>query len=122
VENRTWATKIRGKIAIHASKSFRKAEYLEFMQCASGGLFPECSSLAFIPHYPQFEVGVILGTVELVDCVTESNSEWFFGDYGFVLENPRQLIKPIPFRGALGFWEIPKDIESELNNNKLYEN
>jgi hypothetical protein len=40
-----------------------------------------------------------------VDCVTDSNSRWFFGLWGFVLRDP----KPLPFqprRGALGFWRL----------------
>jgi len=50
--------------------------------------------------------GGIVGSVEIVDCVTVSDSPWFDGRYGFVLRNP----EPLPFRpmrGALGFFRAP---------------
>ena len=49
--------------------------------------------------------GILLGMVEMFDCVTWSDSEWFNGPYGFLLRNP----KPIPFiplRGKLGFFDV----------------
>jgi hypothetical protein len=39
---------------------------------------------------------------------------WFFGDYGYVLENMRELATPIPCKGALNFWRMPEDVEAEL--------
>jgi len=33
-------------------------------------------------------------------------SPWFFGPYGYILEYPEKLPKPIPYRGALGFFEV----------------
>jgi hypothetical protein len=30
------------------------------------------------------------------------------GEYGFVLKNPVPLAKPIPFKGALGFFDVPE--------------
>jgi hypothetical protein len=50
--------------------------------------------------------------VEIVDCVSESSSPWFFGKYGFVLSNPRVLRNPIPCKGALGFFDVPYPIDS----------
>uniref|UniRef100_A0A6M3KMY5 Putative ASCH domain-containing protein n=1 Tax=viral metagenome TaxID=1070528 RepID=A0A6M3KMY5_9ZZZZ len=47
----------------------------------------------------------IIGEVDIVDCVTESQSQWFVGKYGFVLANPLLYEKPIPCRGMLGFFE-----------------
>jgi hypothetical protein len=49
--------------------------------------------------------GAIIGEVDIIDCVTESNSLWFEGKYGFVLANPVLYDKPIPCRGQLGFFE-----------------
>jgi hypothetical protein len=49
--------------------------------------------------------GGIVGQVNVVDCVTKSNSLWFGGPFGFVLANP----KPLPFRackGQLGLFEV----------------
>jgi hypothetical protein len=59
-----------------------------------------------MPEYEDLKRGGIVGEVEVVDCVTESDSPWFTGDYGFVLRNPVVL----PFRtctGALKFFAVP---------------
>jgi hypothetical protein len=53
----------------------------------------------------EIERGGIVGSVEIVDCVTHSNSPWFMGTYGFVLRDPVAL--PVrPYRGELGFFEV----------------
>lgn len=49
-------------------------------------------------------LGAIIGEMDIVACVTESESPWFVGKYGFVLKNPVLYETPIPCRGALGFF------------------
>jgi hypothetical protein len=66
-----------------------------------------------LPAYEDLPRGVIIGVAEIVDCVTESKSPWFMGDYGFVLKNQRP-IKPIPCAGALGFWNLPSEIDRKI--------
>lgn len=52
--------------------------------------------------------GAILGVVELVDCVRDHDSPWAMPDsWHWVLSSPRPLVRPIPYRGALGLWRIP---------------
>ncbi len=58
--------------------------------------------------------GAILGTVELVECVEESDDYSFFGPYGFVLASPRPLRKPIQVRGSQRFWTVPPNIARRL--------
>jgi hypothetical protein len=41
----------------------------------------------------------------IVDCVTEMESQWFFGRYGFVLSDAFPL-SLIPCRGQLGFFSL----------------
>ena len=61
-----------------------------------------------MPSFETIERGGIIGSVEIVDCVTESESPWFFGRYGYVLRDPRPL--PFaPWRGQLGFFDVPMD-------------
>jgi hypothetical protein len=38
-------------------------------------------------------LGRVVGSVDIVDCVTKSKSPWYGGEYGFVLRNP-VLLKP----------------------------
>lgn len=91
VENRTWSTKIRGRVLIHASKTVDTAAMHYYEQ------------LGMI-HPDDLLRGAIVGSVEIVDCVTTSSSLWFQGPYGFVLQNPQS--EPIEFiRGKLGFFE-----------------
>lgn len=53
--------------------------------------------------HPQSHLGGIVGMVEITDCVSTSQSSWFYGQYGFVLRNPVAL-DFIPCKGALGFF------------------
>ena len=90
VENRDWPTRYRGDVLIHAGKAWDDGKPLE----ADRGVY--------LPR------GGIVGVVEIVDCVTEMDSEWFFGRFGFVLRNPRVL--PFrPCRGQLGFFQCDYD-------------
>jgi len=92
IENRSWYTKVRGRILIHAGKRIDKdgIEDLDDM----GVVCPA-----------KLRVGGIVGSVEIVDCVTESDSKWFFGRYGFVLRDPKALFF-MPYRGQLGFFDV----------------
>lgn len=102
VENRDWSTKVRGRILLHASKAASDEDLLEvFESIARSGRHEIALPLA-VADLPR---GGIVGEAEIADCVTESDSPWFFGPYGFVLRNA----KPLPFRpckGRLGFFEV----------------
>ena len=95
VENRTWRCPnqfIGQTIYIHAGK---KPDGLV------DGIGPE-------------RFGAILGEVCLTACVTQSDSEWFYGPYGFVLAKPLAYKKPIPCKGSLGFFDIPASVKYDL--------
>ncbi len=47
--------------------------------------------------------GAIIGTVCVVDFIKESESPWFGGPVGLVLEDP-VAVEPIPAVGALGYF------------------
>lgn len=92
IENRSWPTRFRGRVLIHAS--LRLDDAFEDVQ---DWPWPK------IERPDDFEVGGIVGEAEIIDCVTASSSPWFFGPYGFILRNAR----PLPFRpcrGMLGFF------------------
>ncbi|MEE3046620.1 MAG: ASCH domain-containing protein [Pseudomonadota bacterium] len=88
IENRDWQTSYRGPVLIHASAAFDgyAAERREFQAM-----------------HPQSHLGGIVGMVEITDCVSSSESKWFYGQYGFALRNPVPL-DFIPCKGALGFF------------------
>ncbi len=101
IDNRNWRTKLRGRIYVHASLSFDMDGW-EWIAKNENRL------AAQIPHFVDtefFPKGVILGEVDVVDCVDNHGSRWFFGKYGFVLENPVRYDIPIPYKGMLKFFE-----------------
>ena len=97
IENRTWPTRIRGRIYVLAPK------------LPDPGWFP---SLAAEVRSREIDVpanlalGALVGEVDIVGCVTESTSPWFAGPYGFILSNPLAYQAPVPCRGRLGFFEV----------------
>ena len=99
IENRTWPTMIRGKFLIHAGKKFDTTGY-EFLR--EHDIIPEPDEIFF---------GGIVGIAKIVDCVSKSDSQWFFGPYGFVLREQRPLAF-MPLIGKLRFF----DTKYEINN------
>lgn len=104
IENRDWQTKVRGPVCIHAAKGMTRREMhhaFSVMQSSIGVSIP-----AIIPNH----LGGIIGVAEIVDCVEDSASPWFFGRYGFVLRNARP-VDFIPVKGALGFFDWRKRMD-----------
>ena len=102
IENRTWCTQITGRILIHVGKKFDKDGYLWIKRNYE------------IDIPTNLPLGGIVGSVEIVNCVSYSSSKWFFGKYGFVLRNPIQL----PFMsccGQLRFFDVNyQNIKAEV--------
>lgn len=103
IENRSWPTWKRGQILIHAGKAVDH-EAIEALRC---GWHPVTYGLLSLEVPDQFETSGIVGAADLVDCVQQSDSEWFVGPHGFVLANARPL-PFVPCRGALGFFKLPE--------------
>ena len=110
VENRTWKTSRRGRIYIHAGKS------TEMIVQGIGDLWIMrrlTIEQAFEYREAKLVRGAIIGEVDIVDCrfrFGDDNdnlySKWAEpGLYGFVLANAVLYEKPVPCRGALGFFE-----------------
>ncbi|MGH7780835.1 MAG: ASCH domain-containing protein [Candidatus Binataceae bacterium] len=91
VENRPWRTHYRGRILIQAALRIEREEALRLK------LDPD-----------DLTTGAIVGSVEIVDCIDDSNSKWALrGQWHWILRNPRYLAIPILFKGALGFIKVP---------------
>ena len=105
VENRNWRTDYRGPLLIHASKNWSQDGF-DFL-CGHKGLW--------VPRRENHVFGALIGIVDLVDCVDRHDSEWFWGDWGWIFKNPREFKKPIPWRGNLGLFDVPDEaIERKL--------
>jgi hypothetical protein len=100
VENRTWRTNIRGRIAIHAAKPAPTTVHADLIREYN---------LSDMP------TSAILGSVEIVDCVQGHSSKWAEpGHWQFVLQDASALAVPIPCPGPLSFWPVPDDIATQL--------
>lgn len=95
IENRTRPTRQRARILVHAGQQW--------------DIPPEQWAETWpgidLPATEDMPRGGIVGAVDIVDCVTASDSDWFCGPYGYVLANP----EPLPFRaarGQLGFFRV----------------
>lgn len=126
IETRSWNTKHRGELLIHASAG-KKAEYRSLMLD-----FQQQFYKLQLPKYESLPFGAIIGKVNLLHTVKSefcfegnefelskddkpykfelTEQELAFGDYrmnryGWLLGNPVQFAKPIPAKGALGLWE-----------------
>ena len=108
VENRDWSTSYRGRVLLHASKWWSMSDVADDGETI--GQIYRAAGGKPLDHGHTYRMmrdvgGCIVGSVEIVDCVDQSDSPWFFGRYGFVLRNPVALDRPIPCKGALGFFE-----------------
>ncbi len=110
IENRTWPTKYRGPLLIHASMTFEEGDPIDRWSWDFGKLVQ-----AFPVMEEEYVRGAMVGYAELVDVVTESSNDWFVGPYGFVLANARPL-EPISFRGQLKLFPVSKSlVESQIS-------
>lgn len=107
IETRSWKTNYRGKIYIHASlkKVPKKDERI--------------NNLIDLLKDKDFKYGHIIAEATLVDCIymdeefiskiKNNNQEYICGEYSigryaWVLEDIKELSKPIPAKGSLGIW------------------
>lgn len=89
IENRSWAlpaAMLGQRVYIHAGKRPR-------------------AGYGYCRRDPS-RLGAILGEVTISGCVAQSDSPWFEGPFGFVLEDPEAYDKPIPYKGRLGFFDV----------------
>ena len=103
IENRSRPFSHRGPLLIHAGKSrIQLGNYGE-------GEPPE-SQLVF---------GAIIGIVDVIGCTDFVDLENRFaeGPFCLLLENPRALANPIPWKGQLGLFEVPDALFLENLND-----
>jgi hypothetical protein len=128
-ENRDWPCSYRGPLGIHASQGMTRMDYEDAFEFVLR--FDPVLAARIPPYRPLTErqkrqddvrkilpgidvpvpeelvFGAIIGTVNMVGCVSKSPSCWFQGRYGFVFEDAKLLSEPIPAKGSLGLWEWP---------------
>lgn len=132
IETRSWNTKYRGEIYIHASAGWSRLQ--NELSC-SDPFYNKLLELGFIggkaAHKCGLPLGAIIGKANLVDTIESdivnhpktsgisikfnhwqfTEQELAFGDYspgryGWLLSDPVLFEKPIPAKGKLGIWEF----------------
>lgn len=109
IENRSWATRVRGRVLIHAALAMTRDEWLAAVQFAHFRCGVPKAALQAGCEFEQLERGGIVGYAEVVDCVAQSASKWFVGDHGFVLKDAAKSAF-VSMRGRLGFFDVPAEI------------
>ena len=96
------------RIAIHAAAGLKRDEY-------DWALWRLDRHGVRCPPAADLVRGAIIGAVDVVDVVSESDSEWFGGQRGLVLENP-VMCDPIPSKGELGYfrWKRAEAVAATL--------
>jgi hypothetical protein len=64
-----------------------------------------------LEQYLPLPLGKIIALVYCTGSKFHSNSPWFIGPKCLVFNSPSRLITPIPYRGQLGIFNIPDNIE-----------
>ncbi len=98
VENRSWATRHRGPLLIHAgvSRSAMNDEMFAWIERKYGVRVPR-----------DLELGGIVGVVELLDCAGRRASVWHErGAFGWIVARPRRLPLRV-CKGQLGMF-VPR--------------
>ena len=132
IETRSWSTRYRGPLAIHAAKGFPAdarslcdEEPYRSVLARGGFASPD-----------ELPLGAVIAVARLVDVMAFTRTslretrvraargdlpahEADFGDFspgrfGFVLADVRRLATPVPARGMLGLWEVPASLERTL--------
>jgi len=136
IETRSWNTKYRGELLIHASKKKPTDPYLY------DTLHDIATNAGLIRNWSELPYGAIIGKVNL-NAVVDVESflafpvgyygdhryelteqELAFGDYspnrfGWLLSDPILFKEPIPCKGQLGIWNLPAELEELIiNQNK----
>ena len=99
IENRSWKCPlpIGSNLAIHSGQKWDKqgAEWIK-------------NTLGLqLPKEEEIQPGQIICVITFGGNLTESESKWFFGPYGWALEDAFVLPEPVPCKGAQGLWSIP---------------
>lgn len=101
VENRTWAPpgNYRGPLLIHAGQRYETRTSVR--PCAR------------VERHARASHGMILGIVDLVDVVTDSDSPWAMpGHFHWILREPRRFRTAIPALGRRRMWHPSVDLSS----------
>ncbi len=108
IENRTWATDLRGYILIHAGKARPDPDDLD----RAKAMLRRLGLKVTLPE--TLDLGAIVGSVEITGMMTDKDVRWYNrrrfpwyeGPVGWTLANPIAFDQPLPYKGKLGLFEV----------------
>ncbi len=113
VENRTWGTKYRGKILIHASSKKVPDNFLDDLPIEWNNEIVTAVYMGQFPDIDDLPLGAIVGYADMSGCTSElTDSLWDGGEglFKFMCENVYVFDEPITgVKGKLGLWEYDLD-------------
>lgn len=106
-ENRTWSTRYRGPVLIHAGAS-----------CASLRAGIDVADRLGIALPDDLQFGAVIGVATIADCTpVESVSDPFAtGPFCFHLVDPVLFARPVAWKGALGLIEPSDALVDAINS------
>ncbi|MDB5200568.1 MAG: hypothetical protein JWO92_2531 [Chitinophagaceae bacterium] len=115
-ETRSWGTRYRGPLLIHASKKWDTDQEQLLDTFHFGTALQNTDGKIKLP-FGSVIGKVYLASVNYTQVVVGSLSEQekAFGDYthgryAWELKDPVQFDKPIPYKGSLSIWEFPDEL------------
>lgn len=109
IENRTFRCSNRGPMLIHASLGGSDAQKVDtWLQAAKvrdacRKANPEIYERLRLPMVEEMEHGGIVGIVRVHGCVTEWRGPWFFGPFGWTVDQAQPL-PFLPLKDQLGIF------------------
>ncbi|MGH8326883.1 MAG: ASCH domain-containing protein [Steroidobacteraceae bacterium] len=110
IETRGWYTHYRGPLAIHAAKRWTPEQReFAFLEHISGRLLPT-----------SLPLGALVATANMVECwrtdqmqvgeIERRYGNYAPGRFAWVLRDVVALPKPISWKGAQGFFNVPDEL------------
>jgi hypothetical protein len=139
IETRSWPTRYRGPLLIHAARRLNRGELMHLCSCWNwkGAMAPVIPLRESYPAWELLPFGAVIAVADLMACrptdsftVAELDSarrpagerptlyDWterHMGDFspgrfGWVLSNVRAFKTPIPFRGRQQLFDVPDEL------------
>ena len=115
IETRSWSTRHRELVAIHAAKGFSR-DQREFagVERALGRLPSRIPRGAIIAVARISDVTPTHEVASLISGLERHLGDYSDGRFAWALEDVRPLKEPIPCRGALSLWRLPHGVRRQL--------
>lgn len=126
METRSWSTKYRGEILIHASKK-PYSQVRKILPTEDRRYIEDLLRINRINGQEHIPTGVIVGKAELMGCIKITESfrsglanirpeELILGDftpgrYAWIIKRPVLFKEPIPAKGMQGLWNYDGEIK-----------